>query len=320
MRVLVLGAQGFVGRHVLSALAETEGITAVAAGRRPRADEHLVLDARNTKQLRRAFDGVDAVVNCVTGGPGTIVDNAGALFAAAAETGVHVIYLSSMAVYGSATGQVAEDAPLLGDVGRYAAAKVEAEALARACPAEVTVFRPGIIYGSGSPQWTERIARLLQARRIGDLGAAGDGCCNLVHVHDVVRAIVAAILLERGSQGQASRHRVYNLAMPDAPDWNWYFLQFARALGAVPVRRVTARRLALETKVLAVPLKVAETFLDSRLPPAIPSSLARAWRQNLRLDSTRATQELSMSWMSLSDGLSEAVAGLSASRNLRRRS
>ena len=320
MRVLVLGAEGFVGRHVLSALAKTAGITAVAAVRRKKAEEHLVVDARKTEQLRRAFDGVDAVVNCVTGGPGTIGDNAGALFAAAAETGVQVIYLSSMAVYGSATGWVTEDAALLGDVGAYSAAKVKAEVFARACPAQVTIFRPGIIYGSGSPQWTERIARLLQARRIGDLGMAGDGCCNLVHVHDLVRAIIAALLVGQGQRDQAFRHRVYNLAMPGAPDWNWYFLQFARALGAVPVRRVTARRLTVETKLLAAPLKLAETFPDSRLPPAIPSSLARAWRQNLRLDSTRATQELSISWMTLSEGISEAVAGLNASRNVRRKS
>jgi nucleoside-diphosphate-sugar epimerase len=320
MRVLVLGARGFVGRHVLSVLSKTDGFTAIAGVRKPASSDHLLLDARNAEQLRCAFDRVDAVVNCVTGSPRSIVENARALFTAAAGTGVQVLYLSSMAVYGSATGRLTEDAPLSGDVGPYSAAKVKAERLAQACPAHVTVFRPGIIYGSGSPQWTERIARLLQARRIGDLGAAGDGCCNLAHVHDVVKAVIAVLHAGRSPHAQPARHRVYNLAMPDAPDWNWYFLQFARALGAVPVKRITNRRLVLETKVLAAPLKLAEILSDSRLPPAIPPALARAWRHDLRLDNTRATQELSMSWMTLSEGLSEAVAGLHADRRLQRKS
>ena len=309
MRILVLGANGFVGTHVLSALANAQGTTPVAGVRRPTQGEHVLLDARNPDQLRRALHGMDAVVNCVAGDALTIVENARALFTAAADTRLHVIHLSSMAVYGSATGTVDENAALLGDVGPYSAAKVQAESLARSYPAPVTVFRPGIIYGSGSSQWTGRIARLLRARRIGDMGAAGDGCCNLVHVQDVAQAILAAL----ASPSQA--HRAYNLAMPDAPDWNRYFIQFARALRAVPVKRITARQLKLETKLFAVPLKLGEKLLGSRLPPAITPSLARAWRQDLRLESARATQELSMSWMTLSDGLSEAVAGLSAFRN-----
>ena len=316
MRVLVLGAQGFAGRNILSTLAKTEGVTAIAGVRRPSPDEHLVVDARNPDHLRRALEGVDTVINCVAGDARTIVDNAGALFAAAAEhPGVHVIYFSSMAVYGSATGTVSEDAPLLGDLGPYSAAKVQAELLAQPCPASVTIFRPGIIYGAGSPQWTERIARLLKTRRIGDMGAAGDGCCNLVHIHDVVRAVLAALPSRTLSQAEPARHPAYNLAMPNPPDWNGYFLQFARELGAVPARRITERRLKLETKALAIPLRLAERLSAPLLPPAIPPSLARVWRQDLRLDSTRATQELSMSWMTLSEGLSEAVAGLSALRS-----
>jgi nucleoside-diphosphate-sugar epimerase len=268
----------------------------------------VVLDATSGADLLRAMEGVDAVVNCVAGSEETIVANAKALFAAASQTGTPVVYLSSMAVYGSALGVVDEDAPLLGDVGSYSAAKVEAEALAAACTAPVTVLRPGCIYGSESPQWTLRLITLLQERRIGDLGAAGDGCTNLVHVADVAQAILAA--LRKQPQGI----RAYNLAMPQAPDWNGYLLVLAKAIGAVPVRRVTARRLKLESKVLAIPLKIGEKLLGAKLPPAITPSLLRTFGQDLRMDSTRVTQELSMSWISLMSGVSEAVAG----RNVRR--
>ncbi len=309
MRVLVLGANGFVGRHVMAALAMSDWAKPIAGVRRKVASEHIVLDARSIDELRQALQNVDAVVNCVAGDAESIVANASALFAAAEGTGIHVVYLSSMAVYGSATGTVTEQAPLKADVGPYSASKAQAENLSLRYKGPVTIFRPGIIYGAGSPQWTERIAKLLKQRRIGDMGAAGDGCCNLVHVRDVVQAILTA--LQHRSEHE---HRAYNLAMPDAPDWNRYFILFAKALGAVPVRRVTARRLKIETKMLAVPLKIGEKLLGGTLPPAITPSLARAWRQDLRLDSSRATQELSLSWMTLSEGISEAVAGRSAER------
>jgi 2-alkyl-3-oxoalkanoate reductase len=301
MRVLVLGAGGFVGRRLVAALAASDWATPVAGVRRRRrgAGEQRVVDATDAGQLMGAVADVDAVVNCVSGDPATIVAGARALFAAPAEP--RIIHLSSMAVYGDAIGRVTEDAPLAG-TGGYAGAKVAAERLAGA-RGGVAVLRPGCIYGGGSPQWSERIAELLRARRIGDLGANGDGCSNIVHVDDVVGAILA--LLRQPAEGVA-----LNLAMPDAPDWNDYFVAFAKALGAVPVARIPEWRLKAET-LAAVPLKLAER---ARLPvpPAIPPSLARLWRQNIRLDTARAQAVLGTDWTTLAAGLAEAAASLRA--------
>ncbi len=288
MRVLVLGANGFVGRHVVRALAESGWATPVAAGRRE-------VDARDEAAISSALHGADAVVNCVAGDAESMVRNAAALFAAGAKAGVHVVYLSSMAAYGDATGAVDEDAPLLGNVGDYSAAKVRAEALASG---RVTIFRPGCIYGSDSPQWTLRVARLLQRRRIGDLGAAGDGCSNVVHVADVAAAVLAAV--------RQQRLGAFNLAMAGAPDWNEYFIRFAQAIGAVPVARIPEWRLKLETKAMAAPLKIFEKA-GVALPPPIPRSLARLWRQDIRLVSRRASGELGLVWTGLDAGLAEAA-------------
>jgi nucleoside-diphosphate-sugar epimerase len=271
MRVLVLGANGFVGRHLVRALAESGWATPVAAGRSE-------VEARNEAAIVGALNGVDAVVNCVAGDAESIVQNAQALFAATAKTGAHAVYLSSMAVYGNATGTVDEDAPLLGNVGDYSAAKVRAEALASG---RVTIFRPGCIYGSDSPQWALRIARLLQRKRIGDLGAAGDGCSNVVHVADVAAAVLAAV--------RAGRAGVFNLAMPAAPDWNEYFVRFAQAIGAVPVARIPEWRLKLETRAMAAPLKILEMAGLALAPPIPPS------------------RELGIAWTGLDAGLAEAA-------------
>ncbi len=306
-RIIVLGADGFIGRRVVAALSASDWATPVAAGRRAPvpggAVERIQLDASNVAALQAAFAGADGVVNCVAGGIGSIVPNTRALFEAAGKTNPVVVDFSSIAVYGSATGRIDEDAPLLGDSGRYAAAKVEAERIARGYPRSVSL-RPGIVYGPGSAQWSERIARWLIARRVGDMGAGGDGICNLVHVDDVAKAAVRALRLF-DAQGRA-----YNLGLPQPPTWNEFFFRYAKALGAVPIRRITGRRMKLE-KLAAIPLKVTEILAGKaglKTPPPIPPSLPGVWRQDLRLDVSRAERELGIVWTSLDAGLASAAA------------
>ncbi|MEX3687321.1 NAD-dependent epimerase/dehydratase family protein [Paraburkholderia sp. BR14263] len=292
-RILVLGATGFVGRHLVKALSRTEWAEPVAASRREGSGLRRV-DAADPASLAAALADVHGVVNCVAGAPATIVANARALAAALAARGapLPVVHFSSMAVYGAAEGRI-DEAAALDAVSPYGHAKVESERLLAALPA-LTILRPGCIYGGGSPQWSARIAQLLCARRLGDLGAAGDGCSNLVHIDDVVQAALAAL------RTPASGAQAYNLAMAEAPRWNEYFVAYARILGATPVERIGARRLALETKLWAPALKIAgiagRKLGGVKVPPPLPPSLARLWQQDIRLDSRRAEQAFGMTW------------------------
>ncbi|TDG08294.1 NAD(P)-dependent oxidoreductase [Paraburkholderia guartelaensis] len=292
-RILVLGATGFVGRHLVKALSNTEWAEPVAASRREGSGVRRV-DAADPASLAAALADVDGVVNCVAGAPATIVANARALAAALAARGapLPVVHFSSMAVYGAAEGRIDETAAL-DAASPYGDAKVESERLLASLPA-LTILRPGCIYGGGSPQWSARIAQLLRARRLGDLGAAGDGCSNLVHIDDVVQAALAAL------RAPAAGAQAYNLAMADAPRWNEYFVAYARILGATPVERIGARRLALETKVWAPALKIAEIagrkLGGVKVPPPLPPSLARLWQQDIRLDAHRAENAFDMTW------------------------
>ncbi|OZI70855.1 NAD-dependent epimerase/dehydratase family protein [Bordetella genomosp. 12] len=303
-RILVLGANGYVGQRVMKALGASGWADPVAGVRRPgRHAQEIVLDAAETGPVASALAAVDGVVNCVAGAPQTMVASARALAAALDARPLPLVHFSSMAVYGPAVGDVDETTPPAQGLTGYAGAKVETETLL-AARRNVTTLRPGCIYGPLSPQWSLRIASLLRARRIGDLGAAGDGCSNLVYIDDVVSAVLASLQ----SSDQA---RVYNLAMAQAPDWNDYFLAYAKALGAVPIRRIGERRLKLETHVLAPALKIGELTLGRaglNLPPPIPPSLARLWRQPIRLVSHRAEQQLGMRWTSLQQGLAATVA------------
>lgn len=308
-RVLILGATGYVGRRLAAALHASDWAEPVAATRRKPASgdiETVFCEATDTGSLTQAAAGVDAVVNCVAGSADVMVATARAL--AEVQTSrsrpLRIVHFSSMAVYGDAVGRVDEDHPFasLPDQS-YGGAKIRAEALLAGVP-QVGILRPGCIYGAGSPQWTERIVRLLRARRLGDLGPAGDGCSNLVHVDDVVAA--TASMLRRGAEGP------FNLAMAQAPSWNVYFMRLARAMGAVPVRRIPARRLKLEGKLLAPPLKILEIAGGKAglrgLPPVISPALLRLWQQDIRLDARRAEQVLGMQWTTLEAGLAESLA------------
>ncbi|MEJ1158836.1 NAD-dependent epimerase/dehydratase family protein [Prosthecomicrobium sp. N25] len=295
MRIVVLGAAGFIGRAVIERAAAS-GHRAVAAVRDPRragglrAGEVLSVDATDRAAVAAAVDGADAVVNCVMADPRSMAEATHAVCESAlAGEATRVVHISSIAVYGAETGLVGEDAPLAAH-DRYGGAKARCEgivAAARGRGLDAVILRPALVYGPGSPLWVTRIARLLQARRLGDLGASGDGFCNLVHVDTVAAAVLAAL------EEPAPAHRVYNLAPEDPPTWNRYLMHFARRLGAVPVERITPRRLALERALAAPVLRAAEIAARrvgraDAVPPPITPGLAGLFGRRVRYDAARA--------------------------------
>jgi nucleoside-diphosphate-sugar epimerase len=310
-----LGASGFIGGHVVRALSASDWAIPVAASRRgivqdcTGTTQKLTLDACDPAALYAALKGADAVVNCVAGSSESIVSGARALFDSCAKLGTQprVVHMSTISTYGTATGLVDETAELRGDWDPYARAKVEAERLAASCTS-VVHLRPGIVYGPGSTMWTERVGRLLIARRLGDLGVAGQGYCNLVHVDDVVTATMSALQM-CGIEGEA-----FNLASPVPPTWNEYFERFATALG-VPFRRIGRPRLLAEQFVMAPALKAAGiaagmSNLSWRLPELIPPGFVRLCGHPLRLDASKAEHTLGIRWKELTRGLKESAAWL----------
>lgn len=294
-RVLIVGSANFIASRVADALHAAGWATPVAAECEPR--------------------GLYGVVNAAAGSPRSILSQALRAEAIARASGpqTRLVHLSSMTVYGSLDRHVDETTAPLADLGAYAAAQIEAERVVQAHAGTVTL-RLGCEYGPGCPQWSERIARLLLARRLGDLGAAGDGCCNLLFIDDLVASIVAA--LQRASvEGE-----VFNLAVPSPPTWNEYFTRFGIALRAVPIRRLTARRLALEAKFLAVPLKVMEaaaqraSLAPAFAAPALTPSLLKLCKQRITMDVGKAESRLGMTWTRVADGIERTAAAIRAAR------
>jgi nucleoside-diphosphate-sugar epimerase len=226
--ILVTGSAGFVGGHVLTHLTRDLGLNAIGTTRDGRPGSRR-LDLRDPAGMQAALAGVSAVVHCAVGDRAVTVDGTAALLRAAVQAGVsRVVHVSSIAVYGAATGQVREDTPMVPPDGQgYAAWKAAAE---QVCLAETRVqtvrLRPTIVYGPGSTLWAGQMARRIRSGRWGVAGAAGDGTCNPVHVSDVATAIAVA-LATPGAAGQA-----FNINGPETLTWNDWFTRLGQAIGA----------------------------------------------------------------------------------------
>ncbi|MGC5779392.1 NAD-dependent epimerase/dehydratase family protein [Methylobacterium sp. NFXW15] len=313
--VLVLGATGFIGRHLVAALAASAEFRPVALVRRqsaslPPGTETRQADVTDPVALAQAVTGIDMAVNCVAGGDAAMVEGTRNLCAAARKAGVtRVVHLSSMAVYGPAMGLVDESKPLDPSLGVYARAKVEGETIVAGSGLDFVILRPGCVHGAGSAQWTERMGRLLRQHRLGDLGAAGDGTCNLTYVDDLVAAILAS-LRKPSAAGEA-----FNISDPDPKSWNAYLVGLGRAIGAVPVTRISPRWLKIETKILAPAVTIAQRTAGRvvsglPLPACVPPSLARTFSQDIVLDHRRASTELAFTRTPPDVALAAAAAWL----------
>ncbi|MEO8020894.1 NAD(P)-dependent oxidoreductase [Polaromonas sp.] len=321
MRVLVLGATGHIGRRMMEVLRATSWSAPVGASRSQvsavSSPDAMTLDTRNVPALTSVLKRFDAVVNCVAGDAASISGGAEALVQAGLAGGCpRIIHLSTMSVYGPAEGELREDAALDPALGWYGRAKCEAEAHLAAYArqgGEAVILRPGCVFGPGSELWVGRTGRWLHSGRLGDLGAAGDGWSNLVHVDDVCQALVAALRLPV-APGQSP---AFNLAAPDSPRWNDFFVDLALALDATPVRRISRRQLQLDAWLAGPPLKLAQLLLkrlgkeQTALPSPMPPGLLRLWTQHIHLDASLATQTLGLTWTPYPEGLQSSAAWFS---------
>lgn len=191
MRVMILGAAGFIGRHILTALHDA-GHEAVAVVRRV---GHLdaafpgvrfvavdLAGATDAAAWRAHLAGVACIVNAagVLRGPDMEAIHVAmprALYAAARDAGVaRVVLLSAI----SAREEVATD---------YARAKLAGEAVLRASGLGWTILRPSLVYGDGSYGGTSLLRGMAGLPLAVPLPGAGDQRFTPIHVDDLARDV-----------------------------------------------------------------------------------------------------------------------------------
>jgi NADH dehydrogenase len=212
--VTVFGGSGFVGRHLVSALAKRNWRVRVAV-RRPDLAGHVQplgmvgqimpvqANLRYPQSVARAVEGADAVVNLV----GILFESGNQRFNAVQAEGARSVAEATAAaglkrlVHMSAIGADAESAAV------YAQTKARGEAAVLAALPEAMIARPSIVFGPEDNFFNQfaALARMLPAL---PLIGGGETRFQPVYVGDVAEALARMV------EGEAKPGTIYELGGP----------------------------------------------------------------------------------------------------------
>lgn len=221
--VLVLGGTGFIGRHLLAALAAA-GHTVRVLARKPalvpagaNGPSVVVGDIKSPADVERAVAGCRAVIHLVAGAPEgwaeverLFVGGTRHVAEACLKAGVkQLLFASSIcAYYRGQKGVITEDMPIdPKPLARcdYARAKIACEQLLMEMHHKsglpVTIFRPGLVVGAGSPVEHLGVGTWPSGAHCVSWGRATGRGLPFVLAQDVAAAFVAAL----GKEGLAGR-------------------------------------------------------------------------------------------------------------------
>jgi predicted dehydrogenase/nucleoside-diphosphate-sugar epimerase len=242
MKILVTGATGFLGPHLVRRL-KSEGADVVALIRKTSRTSHIQYkglrliegNLRDRESVRRAASGVDVIVHAATskGGPWPefYADNVQStewLLEEAVRNEVkRFVLLSSVSVYDHSrikNGDILdENSPKEPHPNFYAQSKIEAEMLVEKYHRDedlaTTIIRPACIYGSGGNWYPSRLG-FSAGKNYAVLGRGGS-VVPLSHTDSVTDVIWRSIVSDT-AVGQA-----YNV-VEDEPVSRIMYLQLTR--------------------------------------------------------------------------------------------
>jgi 2-alkyl-3-oxoalkanoate reductase len=263
MRIGVIGASGFVGNRAVEMLAaeghEVRSIVRSAASLERLSSQHLdgqIANCFDRASLENAFVGCEVIIHSILGSPGLIRGSIAPTYQAAQRAGVRrIVYLSSMVVHTSAPalGTIEATLPITNQPFATHNAKIAAEQkllqLRRQGEVEVTIFRPGIVFGAKS-RWVGDLADRLSQKQPCLLDG-GRGVCNTVYVDNLIQAIRLA-LSNPAADGEA-----FFVGDRESVSWYDFYRPFAAAFGvdldrlppaiATPATQLNWRQQRLET-------------------------------------------------------------------------
>lgn len=321
--MLVTGATGLVGSHLVKALQE-RGDAVRALVRDPKRARSLLPesspvefvkgDLLDRDSLQRAAQGVEVVYHCAARVAlpyqgdrlllfRTNVEGTRNALQAAEEAGVRrFVFVSSVAVYGDPKEPgVREDHPK-DPKGPYAESKVLAEELVQLTGErglETVILRPCVIYGPGDRNFLPQIAETLPKYPF-PLVDGGRQPLDLVHARDVAQALVLA-----GTHPQAVG-RTYNVTDGETHTLRELVEEFCRCLGIRP--RLLRLPYPLAILLAALVAGISRRVQPDRDPLLSPAGV-RALARPHHYDITRIREELGYTpQVPLREGLREATA------------
>ena len=249
--ILITGGNGFVGRHVVSALQDRGDRVRVLAlpgedvsWLRERGVPVYHGDIRVPEALAQSVQGADAVLHLaammdvwrpIEDYRAVNVTGTANMCRAALAAGVRrFVHMSSSSVYGVALGRPADESfPLAPFPDPYPITKAEGDRLVQRMMAEdhlpAVIVRPDQIFGPGDHLHFGKMADRLRSGR-GIIVGSGDNAMPFVYVTDIVRGLLLALDQDK-AVGEA-----YNITN-DQPLTQAQILQaIADEIGASPPR------------------------------------------------------------------------------------
>ena len=212
--VTVFGGSGFVGRHLVRALAK-RGYRVRVAVRRPDLAQFLQpignvgqihaiqSNLRFPQSVARAVEGADAVVNLV----GILAEDGKQTFEKVQAEGAQAVAEAAAAAGIRRFVQMSAIGADAGSESAYARSKAAGEAAALAAIPTAVITRPSIVFGP-EDSFFNRFATLARVSPVMPLVGGGETRFQPVFVGDVAEAIALAV------DGKARPGAVYELGGP----------------------------------------------------------------------------------------------------------
>lgn len=328
MKILITGGTGFLGRRIVSDLAERHELRLLVRGgssreRFPAGVEFAPGDVTDRLSLVRAMAGCDSVVHAAALvkilAPAAQFDriNVGGLenvLSAAEQAGSveRVVYVSSFIALGPTEGgpggELDESAEVRDRVwiNDYERTKALADRRARKAIAEgapLTVVYPGVIYGPGEMTEGNIVVRHildLINRRLPALLGKPERRWNYVNVADVSRGV--ALALEKAKPG--ARYMLGGENVTQA--------QFYALVGKLTGAKIPSLRMPDWAAKTAGALQKSWAQMRDSTPQLTPD-LVEIYKHDWAYRSDRAAAEIGYTARPLEQGLTETVAWLKES-------
>jgi nucleoside-diphosphate-sugar epimerase len=288
MKVLVTGATGRVGKHLVAALLE-DGENVRVLAREPQKAKELWGDSVEVAQgsvtdkvsVAGAVEGVDVVYHLAA-----LVNyeaSREALFAANVEgtrnvleaaKGKRIIHLSSSSVYGKKAVLPITERTSFTPTDPYGESKAASDNLAR--QAGAVVLRPTVIYGPGFAEGFFKLFEMVEKKK---MVIAGNGQNRLqwTHIDDLVSALLLS--KDKGTSGEA-----YNIVGDDVKTQTELLSVIARLLGVpMPKNKLSMGVLRTVGSIVIKPYHL-ETIASDRIFDCSKAKKDLGWQPKMTFE------------------------------------